>query len=115
MQEEIRRLLKEAIKSEHERRAEARHPFVYPVSIHRPNEPIDLGFSRDLSLKGIGLILSRPWEPGSVGDLEIQSKADPVCIKSEVRWSREYGDGWHLVGWRFMSLVTLQIVAQTTR
>ncbi len=113
MEEQIRRLLKEAIRLEQERRAEARHPFVYPVSIHTPNNPIDLGFSRDLSPKGIGLILSRPWDVGSIGDLEIQSSSEVVCIKSEVRWSRAYGDGWHLVGWRFMSLVTLQIAAQT--
>ena len=115
MEEQIGRLLKEALRSEQERRAEARHPFVYPVSIHSPNEVVDLGFSRDLSLKGIGLILSRAWEPGSVADVEIHADSKPVCVKSEVRWSRAYGDGWHLIGWRFLSLVTLQIAAQTAR
>lgn len=115
MEEQIGRLLKEALRAEQERRAEARHPFVYPVSIHRPNEDIDFGFSRDLSLKGIGLILSRPWDFGAIADLEIQHSSEPVCLKSEVRWSREYGDGWHLVGWRFLSAVTLQITAQTTK
>lgn len=115
MEEHIGRLIKDAIRAEHERRADARHPFVYPVSLHRPNEAPDFGFSRDISLKGIGLILSRSWEAGSIADLEIHATADPLCIKSEVRWSREYGDGWHLIGWRFLSMSTLQIVAQTVK
>jgi hypothetical protein len=108
----IRQLIKEAIRVEHERRADARHPFVYPVSLHIPNAEPEFGFSRDLAIKGIGLILSREWQTGAIADLEIHSSNKPVCIKSEVRWTKQYGDGWFLVGWRFLSMGTLQIADQ---
>ena len=114
MEEVIRALIKDAVQGEHERRAAKRHPFVYPVSIHTPNQPPDFGFSRDLSQTGLGLIHSSAWAAGTIADLEIHGPSEkPVAFKSEVRWAREYGNGWYLIGWRFLSLVTLQIVAQT--
>ncbi len=114
MDREISLLIKDAIRTDHERRAESRHPFVYPVSLHLPNSEADFGFSRDISLKGIGLILSKEWAAGSIADLELHNSTTPLCVKSEARWSRQYGDGWFLVGWRFLSMVTLPAIAQTT-
>lgn len=111
MDRQISLLIKDAIRIDQERRAEARHPFVYPVSLHVPNGEAEFGFTRDISLKGVGLILSHEWAPGSIADLELHS-SNPLCIKSEARWARQYGDGWYLVGWRFLSMVTLQAIAQ---
>lgn len=114
MEEAIQSMIRDAVRTDHERRAEKRHAFVYPVSIHRPNESPEFGFSRDLSLTGLGLIHSRPWEARTIADLEIHAPSEKsVAFKSEVRWSREYGDGWYLIGWRFISLVTLQIRSQS--
>lgn len=108
----IGRLLKEAVHSEHERRSQKRYSFVRPVTVHQPNGTVQLAFSRDLSESGIGLIQAETVDAGRIAEIEIQVPDEPVCLKAEARWCRDYGSGWYLVGWRFISLTRLQIASQ---
>lgn len=112
MEVAIGRMLKEAVLCEHERRSQKRYSFVRPVTIHLPNGDVQLAFSRDLSDSGIGLIQAEAVDDGRIAEIEIQTPDDTVCLKAEARWCRDYGNGWFLVGWRFISLTRLQIVSQ---
>lgn len=105
----IQRLIKEVQASQlRERRAVDRKPFVRPVQItteKSPDEP-EQGFSRDISLHGIGVIGKTEWRDSSIATLVIHSlDGRNVTVKAEVRWCKPYGNGWYLTGWSFLGEV----------
>ncbi|MCA9060443.1 MAG: PilZ domain-containing protein [Planctomycetaceae bacterium] len=107
MQEEIQRLLSEIQRAKFtERRSEPRHPFVRPVRIYQKRDQVTIAFSKDMSAQGIGVISDVQWTPGTIADLWIHSTSGhPVCMRCEVRWTDNYGRGWFLTGWKFLSTV----------
>lgn len=105
MQEEIDRLLAEVQRAKlSDRRTEPRQPFVRPVKVHFVNGPSLSAFSKDISAQGIGIVCEIIMKTGSLATLEIHStKGDPVLLRSEVRWCDPYGQGWFLIGWKFIA------------
>ena len=115
MQEEIQRLLMEAQRSRYtERRTEARHPFVRPVMIYFNDAPGVQAFAKDLSNLGIGIISEAQFPDKALAVLQIHSiQGQSVFVKSEARWSDNFGKGWFLTGWKFLSIAAPP--AQTVR
>ena len=111
MNTEVGRLIRESRFTSSNKRQHVRHAFVYPVVIYQHTRAEGLAFSRDLSAGGIGLIQARPIDTGTVANLEIRATGAPVFVRSEVRWCRAYGSGWHLTGWQFITLSDLHLVS----
>ena len=87
-----------------ERRAVDRHPFARPVKIAtgRQDEAM-LGFARDISTQGIGIIEQIERAAGTIAELDIHSVLGPnITVRAEVRWSEAFGDGWFVNGWAFI-------------
>ena len=103
---EVRLLLKE-YESERlsDRRAVSRKPLVRPCKIvarHRRND-VYLGFSRDISDKGIGIIGQFEWPDRSVARVSVHMiKFSTVTFDAELRWTEPFGDGWFITGWVFL-------------
>ena len=89
-----------------ERRSASRQLFIRPVQIFRSlREPenVELGFSRDISEKGIGIITNTNWEKGTIVELEIHSLFNRnVRVAAEARWTEPFGRGWFFTGWYFL-------------
>jgi hypothetical protein len=102
----IERLLKENETTlMRERRSQDRKPFLRPVTIvcGRDHQESHIGFSRDLSQVGIGLISPEVFQPKSVATLKIHSLFHKeVIVSAEVRWCEPFGDGWYVSGWSFL-------------
>jgi hypothetical protein len=104
----VDRLLKEDESCEHERRSVHRTPLVRPVTVlvAGDEERKLLGFSKNISPLGIGLILEAPLAVETIAKLSIHSLINrPVHIRSEVRWCKPFGNDWYLTGWRFITEV----------
>lgn len=87
-----------------ERRAADRKPFVRPVTIVAGKNQNDIhkAFSRDLSTLGIGLISQVEWPDQTMAVLEIESlKGKKLALRSIACWTRPYGKGWFVTGWKF--------------
>ncbi|MEZ6125986.1 MAG: PilZ domain-containing protein [Planctomycetaceae bacterium] len=102
---EIDRLLLEAQRAKYtERRTEPRHVFVRPVRIRLQDGTSLQAFAKDISKQGIGVITEFPLSEGTVATLSIHStQGQPANLKCEVRWCDEFGKGWYLTGWKFLS------------
>lgn len=116
MQDQIEQLILEAQRARfNERRTEPRHAFVRPVLIFEGDALGITGFSRDLSTLGMGVVVDRPFDIGSIAVLKIHSTiSQPVYFRSEVRWCDPYGKGWHLIGWKFLSVAAPPAAALRT-
>ena len=89
------------------RRSEKRHSFAYPVTICLGRDETHMipAFSRDISPQGIGLLHRNNLADGRVGTLTIHlPDKPPVSIRAESRWSKPYGDGWFITGWRLIAV-----------
>ena len=106
MQADVDRLLMEAQRAKRtERRTEPRHPFTRPVYIYVQREAGVLAFAKDMSKQGIGIITNLNLKVGTIAVLKIHSTSHtPVHLKCEIRWSDEFGKGWYLTGWKFISV-----------
>ena len=63
------------------------------------------GFSRNVSATGIGLITNEIIADKSVCLLEIaRLSGSSIVMLAECRWSKPYGEKWHLSGWQFINL-----------
>lgn len=92
-----------------ERRAADRKPFVRPVKIFagKNRDEIHEAFSRDVSTLGIGLISKMDWPDQSMAVLEIESlKGKKLSLRSISCWTRPYGKGWFITGWKFCAELT---------
>jgi hypothetical protein len=108
MQNAIRLLLREAREGEDERRAERRMPFFVPVrfSPARDGGRQFTCFSRDISATGMGLLHSEAVEPGEVVlTIPIKSCGD-IRIRSEIVWCQPCGEGWFMIGARFVEFLS---------
>jgi hypothetical protein len=89
-----------------ERRRSARHPYPLdnPVLVKAADgEPIE-GQVRDVSLGGIGLVLRRRYEPGTLLNVEITNRSGLFSCTLVVRVVHisKGGDGTFLVGGAFV-------------
>ncbi|QDT59043.1 PilZ domain protein [Stieleria bergensis] len=103
----VRNLLEEdAFYDRTENRSSHREHLVRPVHILvRGNEGSIVGFSRNVSDSGIGLITAEPVETGTMAILEVETlKSEPVKFLAECRWCRNYGRGWKISGWHFVNM-----------
>lgn len=86
-----------------ERRSSNRQPFVRPVLVKRNRKQDLQAFSRDISHKGICLIVNEDLKAKVVCDLEIHSiGSTPAYMRAELRWSNRFGKGWFVTGWQFL-------------
>lgn len=104
----VARLKKEDETSEHERRTVHRTPLVRPVTMRITGKDEDfLGFSKNISPLGIGLILDSEVAAGTTARLTIHSLVNkPVHIQSELRWCHPFCKDWYLTGWKFIAAVS---------
>lgn len=74
------------------------------ISLRDPEKNL-WGFSRNISLTGIGLITQEEIPSGSNALLSIE-RLDGVCDKilASSRWSQPYGRAWHMSGWQFITV-----------
>ena len=91
-----------------ERRSYHRQPFVRPVTIFptRGMQVPVVGFSKNISPSGIGLLCMKGTPERLVARIEIHRTAGkPLAVLSECRWCDDFGDGWYISGWNFLSPV----------
>ena len=91
-----------------EQRAEMRDHFVRPVSVHlEENRPLTT-LSRNISRQGILILARREFAVGMLATLRIHSRErQQPCFRCEVRWCDDYGDGWFMVGWKFLAVTSI--------
>lgn len=86
-----------------ERRASSRTTFTRPVTIVAGRKPPTIGFSRDISSQGLGVIDQIEWTKGTIAEIEIHSLfGRNVTVRAEVRWCDSFGTGWYVTGWHFL-------------
>ncbi len=89
-----------------ERRGVDRKPFPRPVKVvfGRQQPQTHEAFSRDISLRGIGMISKCEFSPNTIATIHIHRlKGKDVAVRAELRWCQPYGEGWFLSGWSFLS------------
>lgn len=63
-----------------------------------------LGYSKNISPVGIGLILPDEFPRGTIATLSIHSLENlHVHLRAELRWSEPFGTGWFLSGWKLLA------------
>ncbi|MBA4020548.1 MAG: hypothetical protein C0483_25595 [Pirellula sp.] len=88
-----------------DRRTEPRFMFSAPVRL-RPRDAARRtvrGFAREISRSGIGLLAEESLHAGDLCCLTIDHCEAPLLLEAQVVWCRPAGDGWYLVGCRFVS------------
>lgn len=104
----IARLQKEEHRFVRERRTVYRTPLMRPVQIRLVEDEANefLGYSKNISPVGIGLILKDEFETGTIATLSIHSLENrPAHLRGELRWSKPFGVGWYLTGWKLLAEV----------
>lgn len=70
-----------------------------PVRITISDEPGFDVFLKNMSKHGTGIVTNRILNEGAIAVLTIHcTQGHPVHIKSALRWSDPYGQGWCLTG-----------------
>jgi len=103
----VRDLLEEdAFYDRIENRSSHREHLVRPVHMQiRGSSHQVLGFSRNVSAAGIGLITDVAVPEGSIAVLSVESlKNGPVKFLAECRWCRSFGANWKISGWQFINV-----------
>ena len=86
----------------HERRDGGREPMFQPVLIFDEDGEELAGFTRDISVTGVGLLHSWPVKPGVV-TLRLQLPDSPVVsLRVKIEWCLPCGDGFYVSGGRFV-------------
>ena len=91
----------------HENRSAHRLNLVRSVilNVRRPAEKELVGFSRNISETGIGLITSEPIQDRANALLTIERLHGPSYqVLAECRWCKPYGENWYITGWQFMMM-----------
>src|SRR5439155_3681602 len=87
------------------RRAESRHvcPLASPARVSGAGALWRLAWVHDLSVTGVGLLLSEPIEPGAELDIELLTQAIArTAVRGKVVHSTRREDGSWLVGCTFL-------------
>lgn len=88
-----------------EMRSRYRENLVVPVAVHGNDGELVSGFSKNISEAGICIITEHPIVNDMVADLEIYRLSGPeICITSNARWCRPFGQRYYMSGWKFMHL-----------
>ena len=98
-------LAESATNPDFERRSSDRKPIVRPITIRsgRDRDRVTIAYSRDVSQAGLGIVSRENWQPRTIADLEIHLISNQEArVRAEVRWSKPFGDGWFLTGWKLM-------------
>ena len=90
-----------------ERRLSIRESFSRPVKIQLSDrDEVYDGFSKNVSFEGIGIISRTRFEIGTEASVIIlSSRANNPVFVSKLAWSKPFGEGWHVSGWKFKMLV----------
>jgi len=107
IQQAIEDLLREDSKFDRtEYRSSHRDHLVRPVELElRDEDETIVGFSRNISTSGIGLIIQAPINDRTVAVLKITKLAEnDLEVLAECRWCKPYGKNWFLTGWQFIKL-----------
>ena len=95
-----------------ERRHHTRESFVRQVTLvmlERPNTRLT-GFTRNLSLNGLGLIHKFPVDVDQKALLSIHRLWDsPIVLKCDVCWTNDGQPGWYQSGWNILSVEFAEI------
>ena len=89
-----------------ELRSANRESLVVPVRVTFVESDCGLqmpGFTRNISLTGVGLLLPASCEE-EVSALIDMERADGRCkyrVLAECRWIKSFGESWYLSGWQF--------------
>lgn len=100
--------LQEILESpEWDRRAVRRVPYFGPVIVGlKGDRSVNLSaFARDISPSGIGLVHLMPLDKGPVIIQLTMPTGNRVELLTEIRWCRDYGDGWYASGGLFLDVL----------
>ncbi len=110
-EEGVRGAVEELLREERElggRRAFPRDPFFRSVTL-TPADGIGHQWSastRDISWNGVGLLSGTPVERGKEVIITIpRTTGEAINLKTEMLWCAPFGDGWYIIGGRFLELV----------
>ena len=97
-------LLAEAISRDVERRSQQREPFMAPVAIQRGagKGGCLTGFTRDISVEGIGLIHAFPLEREEIVVKVFGADEKTTLLYVKIEWCDPIGEGWYISGGRFI-------------
>ena len=92
---------------EWDRRCVRRIPYFGPVSIRQEgtNSARLSAFARDISTGGIGLVHLMPLENCEVVITMKLPSGKPIELLTQIRWCRNFGDGWFASGGEFLDVV----------
>jgi len=99
-------LKKDATFDRTENRTAHRESLVRAITLEiRDSEETIVGFSRNISATGVGIIQDQEIAEKSTAVLSIErlGNQEPAKILSECRWCKPYGN-WFLSGWQFINL-----------
>ena len=100
----VNQIIREEVVAAQERRSAHRTSLVRPVLVEIGDECLH-GFSKNISAKGIGVIMTESLRVGRVANLTIHSLKDQrIAFRSELRWCEPFGDGWFQMGWNFLAV-----------
>jgi hypothetical protein len=88
-------------------RAVERLPYYGPVSValEIPNSASLSAFAREVSEGGIGLIHVMPLKEVEVVIRLPLPSGRLAALRTQIVWCRDYGNGWHASGGRFLDVV----------
>ena len=90
-----------------ELRSAIRQPLVVPVRVTFSEDGLQMpGFTRNVSVTGVGLLLPANCVEGSSAVIEFE-RADGRCkyqVLADCRWVKSFGESWYLSGWRFVKV-----------
>ena len=98
--ERLREALEEISEPYCDRRNEVRSSFFGPASVATPDVTLSV-FVRDLSLGGIGLVHFMPLRTGLCKLHLPISSGRTIDLDVDIKWCRDYGDGWYASGGSF--------------
>lgn len=94
-------LLSAALSQALNRRLYRRYPFVRPVQLEDASGNTVVGFSRDISKSGIGLIHRAAIKPGYASVKLQTAEGEKIRGTADLRRCMSIGEGWYSSGGRF--------------
>lgn len=90
-----------------EQRQAARKPLFGPatVTLAGASSTAFTAFARDVSTLGIGLLHTQPIDCVEVVVRLHRPGGQSIAFRTEIRWCKDFGDGWYASGGRFLDVV----------
>ena len=85
-----------------DRRTEPRYPFFRQVAIHPQGAAPCIGFTREISARGIGLLHNIELTPGEVVLVIPNKPGYSIRVRTRIIWCEPCGTGWYLSGGQFV-------------